>query len=486
MAAPFVWGDGGARMTPEAITAQRLIAEAMRREGSDYSPVASPWQGGARVVQALLGGYEGYRADQAEKANLAEDEKYIQSRTGGDVPAAAPAAPAMPSQRVPVSQSPVGKVTAALSGRQSDAPVSGMPPDPAITAPARAAVMPSPKVWGDKEAQDAGLYEKPTPQGALSFNDRFAAVTPPGANPVAVEKVTRAMQPQAAPVAPPVQVAQAPQAQPQATGLERVNPADLRTMTSRYSGPQAKAIAKMLVEQQMKRDDYDIQQRPDGTVIAINKKNPSDMRILNAPGAGQSAIDFEAAKAGAIATAKGEAEKKIGHAKRDAEQKQVANVVTQDIDRALDLVEKNPATTTGFAGPYISKIGGTPANDVRALVDTVKANAGFAELQKMRDNSPTGGALGQVSEREIAYLQATIGNMEQSQTADQFKDNLRRVKNAYSDIIHGAGNGPREKLGFQDKKQSGPKAAPQVGHIEQGYRFKGGDPANRNSWEKVN
>ena len=45
----------------------------------------------------------------------------------------------------------------------------------------------------------------------------------------------------------------------------------------------------------------------------------------------------------------------------------------------------------------------------------------------MRDASPTGGALGQVSERELGYLQSVLGSLEQSQTADE----LRAISDYY-------------------------------------------------------
>lgn len=49
----FVWGEGGAQLTPEAIAAQRRVAQAMMQQGSDFSPIRSPWQGMARVAQSL-------------------------------------------------------------------------------------------------------------------------------------------------------------------------------------------------------------------------------------------------------------------------------------------------------------------------------------------------------------------------------------------------------------------------------------------------
>lgn len=137
-------------------------------------------------------------------------------------------------------------------------------------------------------------------------------------------------------------------------------------------------------------------------------------------------------------------------ANRDMKTNRTADVVTQDIDRALSIIDSSSLPTTGAIGDLLSGVGGTNARDLRGLLDTVRANAGFAELQAMRDSSPTGGALGQVTERELAFLQATIGNLEQSQTAGQLRDNLNRVYNTYLDIAHGPGNGPeRRRLGFQ-------------------------------------
>lgn len=131
-------------------------------------------------------------------------------------------------------------------------------------------------------------------------------------------------------------------------------------------------------------------------------------------------------------------------------EEQQAGVVVQDIDRAMEQIKANPFMTTGPMAQFTGWLGGTPAANVGELLKTVKANAGFDELQAMRESSPTGGALGSITEREIAYLQATIGSLEQSQNDQQLRDNLVRVKNAYLDAIHGVGNGPpRERPSFE-------------------------------------
>lgn len=105
-------------------------------------------------------------------------------------------------------------------------------------------------------------------------------------------------------------------------------------------------------------------------------------------------------------------------------------VVQEDIDRALKLAERGGGIfgTTGAAGAVMSNIPGTDAYDLGQLLNTIKANIGFDKLQAMREASPTGGALGQVSERENTLLQSVLGALEQSQSNEEFVYNLQRLK----------------------------------------------------------
>lgn len=120
-----------------------------------------------------------------------------------------------------------------------------------------------------------------------------------------------------------------------------------------------------------------------------------------------------------------------------AEQKgKYASIVTEDIDRAKTAIADASFPVTGFWGGTTSKIPGTPAYNLARLLDTIKANAGFDRLQEMRNASTTGGALGQVSDFENKLLQATIGNLEQSQDKEQLLYNLDRVKKIYGKIVN--------------------------------------------------
>lgn len=127
---------------------------------------------------------------------------------------------------------------------------------------------------------------------------------------------------------------------------------------------------------------------------------------------------------------------------RKTQQAKYANVVSEDIDRTITMISDASIPVTGIMGAATKNIPGTPGYQVNKLLDTIKANAGFDRLQEMRAASPTGGALGQVSDFENKLLQATIGNLEQAQDKEQLLYNLRRVKDIYLDIIHGPGNRP--------------------------------------------
>lgn len=121
-------------------------------------------------------------------------------------------------------------------------------------------------------------------------------------------------------------------------------------------------------------------------------------------------------------------------AERSAQRDRYFDVVTEDIDRIVNTIQTSGQPITGF-GSLLSAVPGTDAHNVSKMLDTVKASVGFNRLQEMRAASPTGGALGQVSNLENMLLQATLGSLEQSQTKEQLVYNLKRVQKIYRAII---------------------------------------------------
>lgn len=105
------------------------------------------------------------------------------------------------------------------------------------------------------------------------------------------------------------------------------------------------------------------------------------------------------------------------------------------IDRSIEeALPKIGVLTAGFPGNLLSLIPGSDAKDVRRLIDAVRSNIGFEELNSLRAQSPTGGALGQVSDRELLFLQSVLGSLEQDQSPAQLRQNLELIRDRYREL----------------------------------------------------
>ena len=101
----------------------------------------------------------------------------------------------------------------------------------------------------------------------------------------------------------------------------------------------------------------------------------------------------------------------------------------QTVDKSIDkAISQAGLLTTGTIGSVLSAVPGTPAYDLKQTLLTIQSNIGFDKLQNMRDNSPTGGALGQVSNLEIQLLQSVQGALSPGQSEEQFVENLASVR----------------------------------------------------------
>jgi len=112
-----------------------------------------------------------------------------------------------------------------------------------------------------------------------------------------------------------------------------------------------------------------------------------------------------------------------------------STMVAADIDKAIAAADENGLFTTGFLGDLSKAVPGTPAYDLAQTLLTIQSNIGFDKLQEMRNNSPTGGALGAISDKETALLQAVNGATAQGQSAEQFKANLARIKTLQAEVL---------------------------------------------------
>lgn len=148
--------------------------------------------------------------------------------------------------------------------------------------------------------------------------------------------------------------------------------------------------------------------------------------------------------------------------------------VQPSIERARQLIRSNPMVV-GLLGTAAARIPGTAAYRLGQYLDTIKANIGFSELQAMRDASPTGGALGQVSEFENRLLQAVQGSLQQGLDAPSLLQNLTDVQANLDQVKRITGDAFKQTYGTMMKGQPPPQTAPtaqQAPQLPPGYSIK--------------
>lgn len=132
-----------------------------------------------------------------------------------------------------------------------------------------------------------------------------------------------------------------------------------------------------------------------------------------------------------------------------------ADVIVSSIGRireSLDRQEKGESLTgagslQGIAGALPLA---TEAGNVYDELNTIRANLGFEQLQKMRDSSPTGGALGPVSDYENRLLQGTVETLNQNRDPDVLKARLERLEVRYRAVMTPSDTDPSKSVAERD------------------------------------
>lgn len=104
---------------------------------------------------------------------------------------------------------------------------------------------------------------------------------------------------------------------------------------------------------------------------------------------------------------------------------------TSGLDRLKDEA-KSILSMPGLKGNYglrgvIPNAPGSDAANAAARLETLKSQTGFTVLQAMRDASKTGGALGAISDKENAMLQANLANLDKAQSYEEVQKSLKRI-----------------------------------------------------------
>lgn len=109
-----------------------------------------------------------------------------------------------------------------------------------------------------------------------------------------------------------------------------------------------------------------------------------------------------------------------------AQQQRMNTIFNYNINRALEIIDRNPTWTTGLAATIgIDNIGGSEALTLLETINTLKAQLGFDQIAAMKAAAPTGATgLGQITERELAFIQAIMGSLNNELSASVLRQNL--------------------------------------------------------------
>ena len=134
--------------------------------------------------------------------------------------------------------------------------------------------------------------------------------------------------------------------------------------------------------------------------------------------------------------------------------KDKVDLMDRAVSKSIDLLKTDPEIAQ-WQGALVRVLGRKTGDVIGAdtktavldtLLTTIKANIGFDKLQRMRDESPTGGALGQVAIQELVALQSSIAPLDPKQgptelTAnleyilETYRTNMEKLANSYSDAV---------------------------------------------------
>jgi hypothetical protein len=113
--------------------------------------------------------------------------------------------------------------------------------------------------------------------------------------------------------------------------------------------------------------------------------------------------------------------------------------LTSELDRLEGMVGPNTVGTwraKGMRAEPFAPGSVDPTVDFDAAVGQIEALIGFNELNAMRQASPTGGALGNITEKELAYLQSVMGSLDPNQSEPVFRAQIAKIRGEIDRVVN--------------------------------------------------
>lgn len=118
-----------------------------------------------------------------------------------------------------------------------------------------------------------------------------------------------------------------------------------------------------------------------------------------------------------------------------------ANTVVSSIGKSLDALNAPGLPATGTVGNFLSGIPESNSAELRRQLASIKSNITLDSLQAARAASPTGAALGAVSDKEGELLANKLGALDPS--SPNFQRDLLDVQKTYLQTVYGVEKGEK-------------------------------------------
>lgn len=142
--------------------------------------------------------------------------------------------------------------------------------------------------------------------------------------------------------------------------------------------------------------------------------------------------------------------------------------------KTIEQIKAHPgrATGTGAIGLVAPSIPGTQARGFANLVDQAKGKVFLEAFNSLR-----GG--GQITEAEGAKATQALARLDRAQSQGDFDSALADL----GEVVNLGLQRAHISAGLRPARPQ--DTGPQAGQVEDGYRFRGGNPSDPNNWEKV-
>ena len=140
-----------------------------------------------------------------------------------------------------------------------------------------------------------------------------------------------------------------------------------------------------------------------------------------------------------------------------------ADGMLEDISMIRKLAADSTLPVFGPGGLAPRNVPGTNAYNANQLLESLKGRIAFESLQRMRAASPTGAALGAVSNHEQEMLKNSVAALNPNMSPEQIERSLQRIEGMYLDVIHGEGNWSRGRDGSVMLRYGQSRQAPSGG-----------------------